>query len=137
MTAPSPITSEEFLELVHRHLTPVMEARGYLFCGGGEGRATVGPAFLTRSGRWASASGLRGRWPRRRRRLEPVLSAGFEAEDDDERWVSYFPARRRLDLGQFYAGATGEGEAAVSTREEIESRLHTTATYIMEHDLGT
>jgi hypothetical protein len=68
--------------------------------------------------------------------LEPVLSAGFEGEDDDERWVSYYPARGHLDLRQFYAVGTGEVEAAAVTPEEIESRLRATAAHIVKHGLG-
>jgi hypothetical protein len=133
MTVPTSITTEAFLELVHRHLTPIMEAQGYVFCGGGDGRATAGPMLLTRSPRRGSASRLRERLRLRRPRLEQVVSAGYEGEDGDERWVSYYPERHLLDLSHFQAGGTGE----VATRQELEDRLQRTATHVAEHGLDT
>jgi hypothetical protein len=132
MAMPTSITTDAFLTLVHRHLTPAMDVHGYNFCGGGEGTATAGLTLLTRSSAWRTAGWLRERWQLRRQRLEPVVSAGYEHEGGDERWASYYPERHLLDLSGFHADGTGE----IATRQDLEDRLRTAAVRIAEQGLG-
>ena len=142
-------SSEAFFALVRRHVTGPMNHADYAEIGeydevtdGARGVPLVAPHWpWLGSSRWfASRRSPFSSARNQKRPKERALRVGYEGStedgDDDEKWISYFPDTRELDVRDWseelrpLADWDVWTDQAVPTTEDLERRLRVLGTAI-------